>query len=236
MGRQVYHDLPWTIYRKGNSWIYVGISSEDEKDDPYQIILFNNEHTIADIYNQSPNFYLENKLEALTLFGTDQILLARVLPDKQGCIFHSAGMIIDGNGFLFVGHSGAGKSTIVDLLRTEGEILCDDRNIVRRFPEEWRIFGTWSHGDIPDVSPSSAPLRAIFLLEQAPENRIIPIEDTREIVRKLPFYIVKAFVTADWWDKTLTLVGRLAREVPIYRLRFKKSQSVIEVLKPLMRS
>ncbi len=120
------------------------------------------------------------------------------------------------------------------ILQSQGEILCDDRNIVRRHAEGWRLYGTWSHGDISDVSPNSAPLKAILLLEQSDENRLIPIMDRREIVRILPFLIVKPLVTADWWEKTLDLVGQIAREVPVYRLRFQKSERVLDALQPLL--
>ena len=59
---------------------------------------------------------------------------------------------------LFVGHSEAGKSTIVKMLKGQAKILCDDRIIVRKWPEGFRIHGTWGHGEVPDVSPDSAPL------------------------------------------------------------------------------
>ncbi len=52
------------------------------------------------------------------------------------------------------------------ILRNKGEILCDDRIIVRRWPGGFRIHGTWSHGELPDVSTSDAPLRAIMFLEK----------------------------------------------------------------------
>ena len=83
------------------------------------------------------------------------------------------------------------------------------------------------------VSPNSAPLRVILLLEQAPHNRLIPIPDHREIVRTLPFFVVKPLVTVDWWEKTLDLVGHMAREVPVYRLQFDTSGGVRQVLKEL---
>ncbi len=76
---------------------------------------------------------------------------------------------------------------------------------------------------MPDVSPASAPLRAILLLEQAQENRLIPVQDRQEIVRRLPFLLVKPLLTADWWEKTLDLLEQMAREVPVYRLKFDKS-------------
>jgi ABC-type cobalamin/Fe3+-siderophores transport system ATPase subunit len=157
-----------------------------------------------------------------------------VLADRQGCYFHTAGMIVNGQGLLFMGHSGAGKSTVVKMLMDEGEILCDDRIIARRWPEGFKVHGTWSHGEIPIVSNASAPLRAILLLEKAPANRLIPINDRGEIVRKLPFFVVKPLVTADWWEKTLDLVGQIIREVPVYRLQFDKSGQVKEVLKQLV--
>jgi hypothetical protein len=143
-------------------------------------------------------------------------------------------LIIEGQGLLFVGHSEAGKPTIVTMLQQYGQILCDDRMIVRRWPAGFKIHGTWSHGDVPVVSPASAPLRAILLLEQAPHNRLIPITDRKEIVRQLPFFVVKPLVTTDWWEKTLDLVGAIAREVPVYRLQFDKSGRAIDILKPLL--
>jgi hypothetical protein len=178
--------------------------------------------------------YWDEPLTSLTRFPTDQIIFTRVLADIQGCILHCAGMILDGHGFAFAGHSEAGKSTTVEMLRPHGEILCDDRNILRRYPDGWRIYGTWSHGDVPDVSPNSAPLRAILLLEQAPFNRLTRITDRREIVRRLPFLIVKPLVDAGWWEKTLDLVGHIAREVPVYRLQFDRSGEVWEVLRELI--
>ena len=166
-----------------------------------------------------------------------------MLADRQGCYLHSSGAILDGQGLLFVGHSEAGKSTISKMLQGQMEVLCDDRNIVRKHPpppragEGWGggegfwVYGTWSHGEWPVVSASSAPLRAILFLEKAPENRLVLLEDRREILRRLLACLIKPFVTADWWEKTLTLVERIAREVPCYILRFDKSGGVVEVLR-----
>ena len=172
-------------------------------------------------------------LYSLTLFPTDQILLARVLADRQGCCLHAAGLVIDGQGFAFVGHSEAGKTTLTRQLMPHGEVLCDDRIIIRNWPDGFKVYGTWSHGDIPLVSPASAPLRALLRLEQAPENRLLPVEP-RQVIRLLPQYIVRPLVTKDWWEKTLDLVGAVARQVPVYRLRFDTSGRVIETLRELI--
>jgi hypothetical protein len=123
---------------------------------------------------------------------------------------------------------------MIKLLQGEGEVLCDDRVILRRWPEGFKVHGSWSHGEIPIVSNASAPLRAILLLEQAPHNRLIPIQARGEIVRRLPFFIIKPLVTADWWEKTLDLVGQIAREVPVYRMQFDKSGGVKDLIQDLL--
>ena len=78
-------------------------------------------------------------------------------------------------------------------------------------------------------------LRAIMFLEQAPENQLAPLDDRQAILRKLLACLIKPFITTDWWEKTLTLVEQIAREVDCYTLRFDKSGRVVDVLERAMR-
>lgn len=233
LGKEVYRRPPWAIYQKGCSWIYTGISTIPSVQDFHRVAISSNDHTKVRIYNDKvrEDSFLRGDLHSLTLFSTDQILLSHVLADREGCFLHSSGIIMDGSGLLFVGHSDAGKSTIVTMFKEHAEILCDDRNIVRRFPEGYQVSGTWHHGDVPDVSPSSAPLRAIMFLEQAPYNSLIPLSDRREIIKRLLACLIKPFETVDWWGKSLTLLENMACEVPCYVLNFSRSGGVVDVIK-----
>ena len=177
--------------------------------------------------------YLKGGVGSLTFFPTDQILLARALADREGCYLHSSGVSLDNKGLLFVGHSEAGKSTMVKMLRGRAKILCDDRIIVRRHSDGYRIYGTWSHGEVPEVSLDSAPLQAILFLEKDNVNRVIPMESSKDVLSRLLACLIKPFVTPDWWDKMLTLVGKIAREVPCYALHFDKSGKIVDLLKQL---
>jgi MoaA/NifB/PqqE/SkfB family radical SAM enzyme len=232
LGQEVYRRPPWAIYRQSSSWVYLGISPDDDGCDPRTVAIFEADHSRGTIY-RNRDFYESGGLHSLTTFPSDQILLARVLADRQGCYLHASGIIVDGKGLLFVGHSEAGKSTILKMLRGHGEILCDDRIIVRRWPEGFRIHGTWSHGELPDVSPAGAPLRAILFLEKASANELIPVADKVERLGQVLSHVVKPLVTADWWEKTLALAEKIAAEVPAYRLRFDTSGRVVDVLKQL---
>jgi hypothetical protein len=230
LGEEIYRKPPWAIYKKETSWIYLGISPIAGNKHLHRVVIFNHDHTRARIYNNGKEAFLKGNLHSLTLFPTDQILLARVLADREGCYLHSSGVVLDDKGLLFAGHSDAGKSTIAIMLKDQAEILCDDRMIVRRWPEGFRIHGTWSHGDVPEISANSAPLKSILFLEQASENRLIPLHDKKEVIGKLLACLIKPFVTPDWWNKMLTLVEKIAQEAPCYILQFDKSGRVLDML------
>jgi MoaA/NifB/PqqE/SkfB family radical SAM enzyme len=236
LGKPIYRKAPWAIHKSGDSWVYVGISPTEGDANIHRVAVFNSDHTRARIYNDPARekSFRDGNLASLTMFPTDQILLAQLLADRQGCYLHSCGVILDGQGLLFVGHSEAGKSTTTRMLKEHAEILCDDRIIIRKATDGFKIHGTWSHGEVPDVSASSAPLRAIMFLIKDTENRVVPISDTREAVRKMLACLIKPFVTAEWWDKTLTVVEQIAREVPCYDMHFDKSGQIVPLLKDIV--
>lgn len=233
LGNEVCLKPPWTIYRRGRSWIYLGISPRKRDKTIQCLAVFNHDHTRCRIYNQGGGDFLRGEGESLTFFPTDQILLARVLADREGFFLHASGVILGGKGMLFVGHSGAGKSTMVKMLRGKVKILCDDRIIVRKHGGFFKIHGTWSHGEVPDVAPDAAKLRAIFFLHQAKENRLERIRDKKRISAVLLDCLIQPLVTADWWAKTLAVIGQVAGVVPCYDLYFDKSGRIVPLLKRL---
>jgi hypothetical protein len=232
-GEKIYRKTPWAIFQDGGSWIYKGILA-NSREKLWLAAIFDAGHSHGHIFNSDEKSFLNGNLHSLSLFPTDQIWLARVLAKRQAFYFHAAGMKINGQGLLFAGHSEAGKSTTVTLLKNEGEILCDDRMIIRRWPAGFRVHGTWSHGDVPQVSAAEAPLRAILFLEKAKTNRLLPIGNPPEILKRILPLLIKPLVTADWWEKTLAVVEKLVREVPAYRLQFDKSGKIKEIIRELV--
>ena len=234
LGEEVYRRPPWAIYRKDRSWIYLGIGPGRRDNIPHCAAVFNEGHTRGRVYHGSAALFRHGDLHALTLFPSDQILLARVLADRQACLLHAAGVDIGGKGLLFVGHSDAGKTTAARMLRSRGTVLCDDRIVVRRWPDGFRIHGTWSHGDLAEVSPGDAPLSALLFLEKADGNTLVPLTQRREIAQRLVQYVVKALVTADWWEKILDLMDHLSGAVPAYRLQFDRSGRMADMLTEIL--
>ncbi len=232
-GTMVYRRTPWAIYRDKRGWSYVGISKNKGRR-PHLIARFNRDHTAGDIYVPNGAIWRRGNLRSLTLFPTDQILLARLLAERRGTMLHSAGMILNHNGLLFLGHSSAGKSTICKMLAPQAEILCDDRNIVRRAGRVFTLYGTWSHGTFPRVSAKSAPLKALFFLRQSRYNRITRISDKGEALKRLLPLVIRPLADAGWWEKTLDVLEHLAARVPAYALEFDKSGRILTEVASLL--
>jgi hypothetical protein len=245
---EVYRKSPWAIYRAGESWVYLGIAPQPGDPTLHCVAVFSADYSQADIYNSTSygQAWRDGELASLTMFPTDQILLARLVADREACYLHSGGLTIDGQGFIFVGHSEAGKSTTMRLVSEElgdrSEILCDDRNIVRRWPEAFRggpagfyVHGTWSHGDVPEVSSACAPLRAILFLEQHEHNEIVLVADKKRIWQSLLATVIRPLVTAEWWRREMDLLEQIVGEVPCYTMRFDKSGKIVADLEKMVR-
>ena len=231
-GAKVYDYSPWEIYQSSKNYTYVWTSGASRSNGSRRAAVFSRDHARGVIYNDeiSRAAYCAGNLRSLTMFPTDQILLTRLLGDRNGCMLHSSGLILDKKGLLFVGHSDAGKSTISRMMKPAATILCDDRNIVRETADGFKLYGTWSHGDVEEVSSECAGLKAVFFLKQAHDNHIARLENTSLNLQNLLACLVKSFVTAAWWNKTLDTIGELVRCVPCYELHFDRSGKIVPMI------
>jgi len=253
LGQELYRKPPWAISRKNGTWFYRGISSDEKDHNLHQLAVFSADYSHGTIYNRPRvrDMIMAHGWQSLSLFPTDQIWLGPLLADRNAVLLHSAASIMNGKGLIFVGHSDAGKSTTMELLKQAGlsrtaksdrrtrttlhtEILCDDRNVVRKWPGGWRVHGTWSHGTTEDVSPSSAPLQAILFLRQAQQNKIVPLTDRKLVWRSLLGTLIRPMVTADWWEKELDTLEQLVHEARFYTMHFDKTGGIIPELKELI--
>ena len=233
LGKKVHQHNPWVIYKGEDTWTYVGVLSKEADKNLWRVVVFSHDYTKVDIYNPNEDSFKKGNLDVLTSLPSDEILFSQLMSDRDGCYMHSSGAILEGKGLIFTGHSDAGKTTMVTMLKDKAEVLCDERNIIRRWPDGFRVHGTWSNGDLADISANSAPLRAILFLEQALENRLVPLDDKRYITGRILSYLVRPFANNDWWKKTLALVESIIHTVPCYVVRFDKSGGIVDVLRTL---
>lgn len=229
-----FSDDQWQVYKVNSEWIYK--YRPFYKGDPQHraVGIFNADHSKVDMYirDVGPEQYLNYGSGALTFFNTDQMLFSKLLCDRNGLIIHSNGFDIENAGILLTGHSGAGKSTLSSMLKKRGHpILCDDRMFIIKPGDQFIISGHWCHGSVPDVSNTTVPLRAVFILEQSKENRLERITQTNINVQLLIKSMVKSFFSPSDWQTTLLIIEKMARKIPFYKLKFDLSGKICDMIK-----
>ena len=161
-------------------------------------------------------------------YPLEPILFTSLLGRSEGAVVHATGLIHRGQGWVFAGTHGAGKSTIASLVRRRGDgvLLNDDRVVVRRVDGVWRVFGTPWAGTVLKVSPASAPLAGILFLRRGAVTRATRLEPGRVAAMFLP----RCF--HPYWDREaldalLATTARLAHEVPCYDFPFVPDEAAI---------
>ena len=162
---------------------------------------------------------------------TLELLMISYLAQGRGVIIHGCGLEKEGEGILFVGESGAGKSTIANLWNTNDnvDILSDDRVIVRKKGNEFWMYGTPWHGEAHFVSARAVKLKKMFFLRHAAENEVHPLNGA-ETVQQLLQCSFPPFWDVQGMEFALELFSQLAAMVPCYRLDFKPDRSAIEYI------
>ena len=143
-------------------------------------------------------------LEEYPQFGVNNALMvmyALATANKRTALFHSSVVSYQGRGYMFLGHSGTGKSTHSSLWLKyiEGtELVNDDNPVVRVLDndEVWVYGSPWS-GKTPCYRNVSYPVGAIVKLSQAPYNKIEPLKGIKAYAAVVPS------ISGKRWDKEL---------------------------------
>jgi hypothetical protein len=165
-------------------------------------------------------------------YPLDELLMIHRLSRGEGVEVHAVGISDEnGRGHLFLGHSGAGKSTTARLWidRPGVRILSDDRIILRVQDGQIWMHGTPWHGDAGIASPDCAPLSGIYLLAHGSSNEQFPLAAGRAAAE----LFTRSFVThhsADGIQFTLDFLDRVAREVPCSIFQFVPDESAVETI------
>ena len=173
-------------------------------------------------------------------YPLDELLIMHHLTQEQAIELHGVGIVgPDGTSNLFVGHSGAGKSTTARLWTSlhKVEILSDDRIIVRESPaRELRpgddpkqifMYGTPWHGEGCFALPQRAPLQRIFVLEHGHGNVITRLSRS-QMVAELFARAFVPFHRHEYVDHALSFLESVADSVPCYRYSFEPDERAVE--------
>jgi hypothetical protein len=220
----------WQLYYKEDAYLF-RFTSLVFGSLPYKIAFFNPEFSSGEVYLHRPFFNKGQSVDPLA-YPLDELLTINLLAKGRGTEVHACGIVDSlGRGHLFVGQSGAGKSTMARLWENEPNIivLSDDRIILRKMKNSIWMYGTPWHGEAGVASPAQVPLTTIYFLEKGQKNELIAQKPSDSISRLFacsfsPFYNREAL------NFTLGFLEDVVINVPCYGLKFKPDKSVVELI------
>jgi hypothetical protein len=227
--RLLFNSSNWALYQSQNRLVLQD-SGFDTRALPQKRILMDLVNGEGDIFIRDDVSH--GDLRSITLsYPLDQLFMILLLSEGKGLLHHGCGIEDGGLGYLFVGNSGQGKSTMAKLWSAEGaKVLNDDRVVVRGNKKDFWMYGTPWHGDFKEFSTKGFPIGKIFFLHPDKENRLIPHEGAKAV----SMLLTRSFPPL--WDKegmifTAAFCHRLVSAVPCYELHFKQDQSVVDFVR-----
>lgn len=165
-------------------------------------------------------------------YPTDELLITSFLAAGGGVEVHGCGLIDEyGQGHLFLGHSGAGKSTTTLLWNRAGKpvILSDDRIILRMKEDGLWMYGTPWHGEAAFACNARAKLNRILILQHGAHNnfKLLPtgLAAGELFARSFP-----PFHDPIRLANTVDFLARVAERLPCYQFSFTPDASAVRAV------
>lgn len=194
--------------------------------DPYAMVEYGKNSQVRISYLRDSRDMVPESRYLLNMLGLEKLLLCH-----DALILHASFIRWQGKGILFSAPSGTGKSTQASLWEKhrEAEVLNGDRAGIRYADGGWRAYGLPYAGTSRIFRNCSAPIRAIVILRQSPENRIRPMRAAEALRALLPEF------SAHRWDsvfmnKVLDIAAELLRVIPVYCLECRPDQEAVQLL------
>lgn len=226
----------WTLYEDGEHHVF-DFATPVLGPRPYKRLLIDQDFTRGRVLFVRDFFPDKANVRALE-YPLDELIVTNRLARGRGVELHGCGITDDArSSSLFIGHSGAGKSTTTRLWQSQPgvRILSDDRIIVRKREDRFFMYGTPWHGDAGFALPQEASINQIFILGHGNRNEIVEMPQAAaaaELFARcfLPFHDPQALTA------TLAYLDDLTRTIPCYKFRFLPNYSAVEKILEFQRS
>jgi len=146
-------------------------------------------------------------------------MMAR-LPLVGGLPLHAAGVVVEGRGVVFLGPSGAGKTTLAST--SPFPVLSDELvAVVPGHPFDLVRSGFWGEGAATGRT-RPAPLALLVDLAKGPAfrlSRLRPAEAAGRVLASAPVPLAPPL-----WSRCLAVAAALVREVPVHRMEWAPAE------------
>jgi hypothetical protein len=219
----------WQLYRQNGDYVF-RFTSPAFGPLPYKSARFSADFTSGEVSLRAGCFRRGEPLYPLE-YPLDELLMVNLLANQRGVEVHACGVRdSDGRGYLFLGESGAGKTTMARLWSPNAVVLSDDRIILRFLDGRLWMYGTPWHGEAELAASVRTPLTGVYFLQRGRKNEIVPLRQAGIVARFLaccfmPFHSRSAV------DFTLGFLQRAANSVPCSELRVVPDERVVDFVR-----
>lgn len=158
--------------------------------------------------------------------------LHKLFLQLEKAVFHASYIDIGGEALIFAAPSETGKSTQADLWAqyAGAEIINGDRVAISQRNGRYHAFGYPACGSSGICVNRTLPIRAIIVLEQGRENRVVPMTPGGKFRACLSGMVLNA------WEKeeiflAMALAEKWASSIPMYRFICRKDEDAVHTLR-----
>ena len=246
----MYRHPPWAICaHAGRLWVYEGIAPERRRPDAAPRGACSTPTTRA-ASSTTPRaareWWRDGGLGSLTHVPQRPDLAgAPAGRPRRPATCTPAACVIDGQGFLFVGHSDAGKSTTMELRARRARRARRDplrrpqhraplaAGLRRRPARLLRARHVEPRRRARRLVGRGAAARHPLPRAVRARTRSCRSTDRKAVWQRLLATLIRPLVTADWWHKEMDVLERIVDEVPCYTMRFDRSGAIVPELEKL---
>lgn len=216
----------WSLYRRGNRVVLKLPSSPPHE----RIAIFHRDFKEGSLYLNSCGLNSDS-LSYPLYYPLDELLWINLLSRHSGFLAHACGINYHNKGLLFIGNSGAGKTTMANLWKDKrnASVLSDDRIILRKINKKFWLYGTPWHGEAQLCSPERVLLHKIFFLKHGKKNASKKIS-AMEAISRLLSCCFPAFWDRQGMECIMHLCSELTQCVPYCELDFFPDKRILDFI------
>jgi len=169
----------------------------------------------------------------ISLFETTPFLMGSmmILLNNNGVVLHSSAMILNNQGILFCGESGAGKTTISEIFsKSPSTVLTDESVILRKINEKLYMYGSpWKGSGANFYKNACHEVNYLYFIYHGKSNKLVDINKNAQLK------ILLKQVFPFFWDrkymlKSFAFISRIPEYTICKRLYFKPNNSIVDFI------